>query len=131
MSASPELPRSSTSSDLSPSLLYFSGTFTDRERSDVLQAVEQLESTLNDLPNLPPSAGARWSVVAEPDGLVAMSRLGVRYVFAAASLEAVLDKVMRWATQNTPTRDTTGDRASNSSLARDRVSRGPEHREQT
>jgi hypothetical protein len=78
-----------------PDLVHLSGSFTDAEKARLAHVLRQAEQRLA-LPNVPASAGARWAIVAERDGLMAISRLGVSYVFAAASLQALLEKLQRW-----------------------------------
>ena len=76
-------------------LVYFEEQFTDQERARVTSTLRQAERAL-DLPEVPASAGALWTVGLDRNGLVTISRLGVRYVFVAGSVEAAARKVERW-----------------------------------
>lgn len=95
MSNLPDASGDNESADSLSDLICFSGPFTDSKRARVARTLRQVERAL-DLPDVPASAGARWAVAAKRDGLASISRLGVRYIFAATSLEVALEKVVAW-----------------------------------
>lgn len=83
-------------SDTPPSdLAHFTGSFSGFEVGEMMHFLQMVEEML-DLPSVPAEAGALWTVVADRDGLAAVSRLGVSRIFAGGSFKAAIQKVETW-----------------------------------